>query len=171
MSSTCLLWWCNLRPTQREVTVACCYMLPLEIDETWIWATPKKTIVFFFFFFMQCVCLDYSADVSWWSYVCAHKDLAPLAPQDQCHPEALCHLLCPGRFCPSCSCHGQRWAKMKQFNVLWPECFYNSVQVHCFYWGGCLHYLHTSIITVLDYPQFAEGLCQILVPPFRRLRT
>lgn len=103
--SKALCWWCNLHLTLWPVTVACCQYAGTY---GW-WATVSGQV--------QDISgptltdwsdlLDFTLDVSWRSHVCPHQNLAPLAPQDQHNPETLCHLLCCGCFCHSCSCDVQ----------------------------------------------------------------
>ena len=55
------------------------------------------------------IALTACVDVSRRSYVCTHQDLAPLAPQHQHQPEALCHLLSSGCICSARPGHVQGW--------------------------------------------------------------
>lgn len=99
--SKTLRWWCNLRPTLWPVTVACC-----QHAGTYGWrATASEQVQENSGLTLTdwLDLLDFTLDVSWRSHVCPHQNLAPLAPQDQHDPEALCHLLCCGCFCHSCS--------------------------------------------------------------------
>lgn len=99
-----LQWWCNLRPTGWPVTECL-----LSYTGTNGWRSLILSIIKGFITFAKLSYLSnpltwLCIDVSWRSHVCPDQDLAPLAPQDQHNPEALCHLLCLGCLCYSCTC-------------------------------------------------------------------
>lgn len=84
---------------------ACCHMLAHMADERQ--SLSRYMSVLLLWLLNLSNFLDFELDVSWRPYVCPHQNLAPLAPQDQHNPEALCHLLCCGCLCHPCPCDVQ----------------------------------------------------------------